>query len=50
MHPEWAPKGAARFLELIDAKFYDNTRFFRVVPGFVVQWGISGKPSVAAEW
>lgn len=50
MHPDWAPLGAARFLELVEANFWDACRFFRVVPGFVVQWGISGKPSTALEW
>uniref|UniRef100_A0A7S0RCN0 Peptidyl-prolyl cis-trans isomerase n=1 Tax=Pyramimonas obovata TaxID=1411642 RepID=A0A7S0RCN0_9CHLO len=50
VHPEWAPIGAARFKELVEDEFFTATRFFRVVPGFVVQWGISGTPSVAAKW
>lgn len=39
---EWAPQGADRFYNLVKGHYYDNTRFFRVVPGFMVQWGIHG--------
>jgi hypothetical protein len=38
VHPLWAPIGALRFRELVDARFYDNTRFFRVRPGFMVSF------------
>jgi peptidyl-prolyl cis-trans isomerase A (cyclophilin A) len=47
---EWAPNGADRFYNLVKNGFYDETRFFRVLPGFVVQWGISGNPSFAEVW
>ncbi len=50
VHREWAPKGADRFHELVTAGFYDECRFFRVVPGFMVQWGMNGDPSVYAKW
>ena len=36
--------------ELVDANFFDGCRFFRVIPGFVAQFGIHGKPSVSALW
>jgi len=46
----WAPLGADRFYNLVNHHFYDNASFFRVVPGFVVQFGISAYPPVAAAW
>src|SRR5258708_1380359 len=46
----WAPIGADRFYNLVEHHFYDNASFFRVVPGFVVQFGISAYPPVAAAW
>ena len=46
----WAPLGADRFYNLVKHHFYDNTAFFRVVPGFVVQFGINGNPGVSAAW
>ncbi len=46
----WAPRGADRFYNLVYYHFYDNQPLFRVDPGFVVQWGISGKPAIAKAW
>src|SRR5688572_27257802 len=45
-----APNGADRFYNLVKAGFFDGTKFFRVVDGFMVQWGIHGDPSVAKAW
>ncbi len=45
-----SPEGAERFYNLARSGYYDGVRFFRVVPGFVVQFGISGDPEVAAAW
>jgi peptidyl-prolyl cis-trans isomerase A (cyclophilin A) len=47
---DWAPRGADRFYTLVDQKFFDDSRFFRVVRGFVVQFGISGRPGVNRYW
>jgi peptidyl-prolyl cis-trans isomerase A (cyclophilin A) len=46
----WAPEGAERFHRLIEQRFYDDTRFFRVIRDFVVQFGINGDPATEARW
>jgi peptidyl-prolyl cis-trans isomerase A (cyclophilin A) len=46
----WAPIGADRFYNLVKNGFYDNVRFFRVISGFMVQFGINGDPGVMAKW
>jgi peptidyl-prolyl cis-trans isomerase A (cyclophilin A) len=46
----WAPLGADRFYNLVRHHFYDNGSFFRVVPDFVVQFGLSAYPPVSAAW
>jgi peptidyl-prolyl cis-trans isomerase A (cyclophilin A) len=47
---DWAPKGADRFYNLAASHFFDGAKFFRVVPGFVVQFGISPEPAVSTAW
>jgi peptidyl-prolyl cis-trans isomerase A (cyclophilin A) len=47
---DWAPNGADRFYNLVKNGFYDETKFFRVIGGFMVQFGIHGNPQVAAQW
>ena len=50
VHRNWAPNGVDRFYNLVKNGFYDNVRFFRVISGFMVQFGINGDPKVAAPW
>jgi peptidyl-prolyl cis-trans isomerase A (cyclophilin A) len=50
VHRDWAPVGADRFYNLVKNGFYDNDRFFRVISGFMVQFGVNGDPKVSAVW
>ena len=50
MRPDWAPIGVSRFQELVDSKFYDGARIFRVIDNFISQWGIAEDPLIQAEW
>lgn len=50
VHRDWAPFGADRFYNLVKAGFYNDVAFFRVLPGFVAQFGISGSPEINAKW
>lgn len=47
---EWAPQGADRFYNLVKLGFYDGIAFFRVIQGFMVQFGIHGDPGVSRVW
>jgi len=50
VHRAWAPLGAARFYRLVEEHYYDGNRFFRVLPGFVAQFGIAGDSALTARW
>ena len=50
VHKAWAPKGADRFYNLVKNGFFDDTRFFRVVPNFMVQFGLNGDPAIQRNW
>jgi cyclophilin family peptidyl-prolyl cis-trans isomerase len=47
---EWAPRGADRFHALVKSGAYDDTRFYRVLPKFIAQWGFCADPKVTAKW
>jgi peptidyl-prolyl cis-trans isomerase A (cyclophilin A) len=50
VHREWAPIGADRFYNLVRNGFFDDVRFFRVISGFMAQFGIHGNPGVQSAW
>jgi peptidyl-prolyl cis-trans isomerase A (cyclophilin A) len=50
VHRAWSPLGADRFYNLVQAHFFDGVTFFRVVKGFVVQFGISPDPAISKAW
>jgi peptidyl-prolyl cis-trans isomerase A (cyclophilin A) len=50
VHRDWAPHGADRFYNLVKAGYFDETRFFRVVSGFMAQIGIHGQPELNSIW
>jgi peptidyl-prolyl cis-trans isomerase A (cyclophilin A) len=50
VHRDWAPLGADRFYNLVRHGFFTNASFFRVVPGFVVQFGLNADPAVNKAW
>jgi len=47
---DWAPNGADRFYNLVKNGFFDDARFFRVISGFMVQFGINKDPKISAPW
>jgi peptidyl-prolyl cis-trans isomerase A (cyclophilin A) len=47
---DWSPLGADRFYNLVKGGFFDGVRFFRVLPRFVIQFGINGDPSISRLW
>ena len=48
--PDWAPGAAGRFKELVELGFYKDSPFFRVLPGFIAQFGISADPTLNKQW
>jgi peptidyl-prolyl cis-trans isomerase A (cyclophilin A) len=50
VHRDWAPLGADRFYNLVRNGYFTNASFFRVMPGFVVQFGLSANPAVNKVW
>jgi peptidyl-prolyl cis-trans isomerase A (cyclophilin A) len=50
VHRDWAPLGADRFYNLVKNGYYDQASFFRVVPNFVVQFGMNAKPALTQVW
>ena len=50
INKEWAPRGVDRFYELVQSDFFKGARFFRVVRGFMVQFGINGDPKISTLW
>ena len=50
VHRDWAPIGADRFYNLVKNGFFNDARFFRVISGFMVQFGINADPKISAQW
>jgi peptidyl-prolyl cis-trans isomerase A (cyclophilin A) len=50
VHRDWAPNGADRFYNLVKNGYFTDVRFFRVLDGFMAQFGINGEPGVSAVW
>lgn len=47
---EWAPNGVDRFYNLARAGFFDDSRFYRVLPFYIAQFGHPGSPAIGATW
>ena len=50
VHRDWAPQGADRFFNLVRNGFYNSATFFRVIEGFMAQFGINANPAVSKVW
>jgi len=50
VRPDWAPLAAQRFKELVETGFFNDSRFHRVLPGYVAQFGIAADPALNKEW
>ena len=50
LHRDWAPVGVAHLSKLVQAGYFNGARFFRVVPNFVVQFGLAAAPAMTARY
>ena len=50
VHPAWAPIGSRRFVDMVEARYFDGSAFFRVLRGFLVQFGLAAEPGVWRAW
>jgi peptidyl-prolyl cis-trans isomerase A (cyclophilin A) len=50
VHRDWAPRGTDRFYELVKDGYYNEARFFRVIPNFVAQFGLAATPAMTKKW
>lgn len=50
VYREWAPLAAFRFYNLVRGGYFDGNRFYRVIPGFVAQFGAHGVPDINRIW
>ena len=50
VHRDWAPLGVDRFYNLVKIGYYNDVAFFRVISGFMAQFGMHGDPGVTAAW
>ena len=50
VHRDWAPLGADRFYDLVASGYFADVRFFRVLDGFMAQFGINGDPAINKAW
>ncbi len=50
VYPEWAPLAVERFEQLLQDDFFTNAKFFRVLPGYIAQFGIAADPELNKKW
>lgn len=50
VHRDWAPIGAERFHQLVTSGFFNDAKFFRVIEGFMVQFGLAADPALNERW
>jgi peptidyl-prolyl cis-trans isomerase A (cyclophilin A) len=50
VYKSWSPHGAERFYQLVSQDFFDDQRFFRVIPQYIAQFGASAEPKNNDRW